>query len=422
MRVVLDNHRPKIRVEVKPHYKQSTNIYGVATIMLFAGLVVFTIESLSPPPFIYGQHNYNESIGNTNQTLGTPIKPPMVTPNSTISFIVNTTKQLKIPLNGSTPYKNDTLTFYIMQKPGGQLSNVTGNSVTYVPRSGFIGQDKFTYRAEDMDKGLFSNNGTVSIEVTATRPPPPPAPLVSIPGTFSSDFYYIIIITLAMLVPVMYDIRKGYQHLTDGKPASTEGLGRMLMTFAIIILLAIVVFDIITTITHNIQSTNPTAVEINKQLVTTVTSIGTVLGGAVSSIIGFYFGSRAATGVTETARPAATGIAVKEPKLSVISTFPKRSGDPIIPSNKTITATFNEEIDPKSINNHSFRLSSAQKEVEGTAARDPNDPNMATFKPKSGLDVATKYTVLLTTEIKDRKDNALASEEKWSFTTKESEL
>jgi hypothetical protein len=161
--------------------------------------------------------------------------------------------------------------------------------VIYTPKAGFIGEDKFTYRVKDIDKGLFSNNGTVSIVVTATRPPP----LVSIPGTFSSDFYYVVIITLAMVVPVMYDIRKGYQNKDkDGKPTYTEGLGIMLMTFAIIILLAIVVFDLITTITYNIQSTNPAAVEVNRSLVTTVTSIGTVLGGAIASIIGFYFGSK----------------------------------------------------------------------------------------------------------------------------------
>src|SRR6266487_6520179 len=100
------------------------------------------------------------------------------TPNSTrltvpdIVLPINLTKPSTIvKFKGSVPVPNDSLKFYIIKNPSngnlsnvtGKLGNVTGNSVTYTPKAGFIGQDKFTYRALDKVFGLHSNNGTVTL-------------------------------------------------------------------------------------------------------------------------------------------------------------------------------------------------------------------------------------------------------------------
>ena len=96
------------------------------------------------------------------------------------------------------------------------------------------------------------------------------------------------LVAIAMVVPLVYDMVKGYNLVRDGKapnaqqPPSTKGLSRTLMAFGIIIVLAIMIFHVMITITYNVLP-----ISITNSLVETVKSIATILGGAVSAIIGF---------------------------------------------------------------------------------------------------------------------------------------
>lgn len=82
--------------------------------------------------------------------------------------------------------------------------------------------------------------------------------------------------------------------------------------------------------------------------------------------------------------------------------------------NKTVEATFSEEMDPSTINTSTFTLMQGSNAVSG----DVNYSGlMATFNPTNTLSAETVYTATITTEAKDLAGNALAADKVWSFTT-----
>ncbi len=155
---------------------------------------------------------------------------------------------------------------------------------------------------------------------------------VALTSSLPSSMAYLIIIALAMIIPLSYDIYLSYQNKDkDGKPTGIDGLARTLMAFGIILVLGAAVFQVLT-ITTNIKplptnlssldaqliflnatsaqntsqavemgkmieiinKNNEAIIEINKALVEVLKTVLTIFGGAVSAIIGFYFGQRAA--------------------------------------------------------------------------------------------------------------------------------
>jgi hypothetical protein len=82
--------------------------------------------------------------------------------------------------------------------------------------------------------------------------------------------------------------------------------------------------------------------------------------------------------------------------------------------NKTVTATFSEEMDPLTISNTTFTVKKGQTAVTGTVSY---SGTTATFAPKSTLAAETLYTATITTGVKDLAGNALAENKVWSFTT-----
>jgi len=111
-----------------------------------------------------------------------------------------------------------------------------------------------------------------------------------------------------------------------------------------------------------------------------------------------------------------------------MSTSPSGSGVPI---GSTINVTFNEPMDPATLNTANFAVTGPGTDlVVGTVAFDASN-NTATFTrikhlttpvdthptPVSNLEPGTTYTATLTTGAKDLAGNALASNRVWSFTT-----
>lgn len=83
----------------------------------------------------------------------------------------------------------------------------------------------------------------------------------------------------------------------------------------------------------------------------------------------------------------------------------------------SITATFDEDMDPSTITAATFTLTEPDEtEIPGTRTFDEVN-NIATFAPSSTLAPDTEYTVTITTGVEDLAGNGLASDVVWTFTT-----
>ena len=85
-----------------------------------------------------------------------------------------------------------------------------------------------------------------------------------------------------------------------------------------------------------------------------------------------------------------------------------------VPLNQIVTATFNEEMNPLTINQSTFTITAAGAPVAGTVTY---SGKTATFTPASRLAVNTLYTGTITTSVKDVDGNALQTDYVWTFTT-----
>ena len=85
-----------------------------------------------------------------------------------------------------------------------------------------------------------------------------------------------------------------------------------------------------------------------------------------------------------------------------------------VPLSQIVTATFNEEMNPLTINQSTFTVSAAGTPIAGTVTY---SGKTATFTPASRLVVNTLYTGRITTEVKDVDGNAVQTDYVWTFTT-----
>jgi hypothetical protein len=95
---------------------------------------------------------------------------------------------------------------------------------------------------------------------------------------------------------------------------------------------------------------------------------------------------------------------------SITSTNPL-TGDTNMPINITISATFNETIDPSTITASSFTISNG---VTGTVSI---TDQTASFKPTSYLPSNTTLTATIKAGVKDLAGNTMSSTYSWTFTT-----
>ena len=84
-----------------------------------------------------------------------------------------------------------------------------------------------------------------------------------------------------------------------------------------------------------------------------------------------------------------------------------------------ITATFDKDMDPNTINANTFLLTDENNNpVAGTVSYDAAT-RTATFDPTDNLDYNVTYTAIITAEVKDSFGNSLSADYSWSFTTAE---
>lgn len=100
------------------------------------------------------------------------------------------------------------------------------------------------------------------------------------------------------------------------------------------------------------------------------------------------------------------------PPPAVTSVNPP-SGSASACPNTAITATFNEAMNPLTINNTTFTVATG---VTGVVTLDGTG-RIATFTPSTSLALGTTYTATITTAAQDLSGNALVSNFVWSFTT-----
>ena len=97
----------------------------------------------------------------------------------------------------------------------------------------------------------------------------------------------------------------------------------------------------------------------------------------------------------------------------VISTDPANNATGVV-LNKTITATFNQPMDPLSVTTSTFTIKQGTTPVPGTVSY---AGSTASFKPTSALTASTLYTGTITTGVKNVGGTVMAINYVWTFTT-----
>ena len=99
----------------------------------------------------------------------------------------------------------------------------------------------------------------------------------------------------------------------------------------------------------------------------------------------------------------------------VSSTFPDNTSTGAA-INGTISAIFNEPVDPATVTSGTFRVSNGSASVAGIVTYDaPN--KKAIFAPSANLLNTTSYTATLTTDVKNTEGTGLSEPKVWTFTT-----
>jgi hypothetical protein len=99
----------------------------------------------------------------------------------------------------------------------------------------------------------------------------------------------------------------------------------------------------------------------------------------------------------------------------VISTLPVDEA-PNVPLSSTVSATFNQAMDPTTLTTTSFMVKQGTASIAGTVTYAPLTMTV-TFTPSAALGPTLVYTATLTTAVKDALGRALVATYTWSFTT-----
>lgn len=114
---------------------------------------------------------------------------------------------------------------------------------------------------------------------------------------------------------------------------------------------------------------------------------------------------------TFTTASAPTGIAPM-----IVSTIPVNLATNV-PLNQLVSATFNQPMDPATINSTNFTLQAAGGAAVTGIVAYAAVGNTLTFTPAANLTASTQYTATITTGVKNLSGVALASSYIWTFTT-----
>ena len=135
----------------------------------------------------------------------------------------------------------------------------------------------------------------------------------------------------------------------------------------------------------------------NTQYTASITTAATDLAG--NAMAGTYSWSWTTAAVADSTAPLVTQLNPADAMLNV-------------PVNSSVNVTFNEAMNPLTINSANFSVAG----VPGLVTFNAVD-KIATFTPSNSLTAATRYTATVTSAVTDLAGNALAGNTVWSFTT-----
>jgi hypothetical protein len=224
-----------------------------------------------------------------------------------------------------------------------------------------------------------------------------------------------LIVALVMVTPLVVDLYLAYSKKRvneTGRVLGLEGLGRTMMMVGIVLVLGLVLFYLLGTFTFTIQTGNN---KFSESMFDVIKNTTTILAGAVSAIIAFYFGNRAMESGMEKARAISTGITEEKIGPRILYTDPA-NGTNQINRNADIKAAFNTRIDGSTIESpvENFKVRSGNLIILGVVSL--VEASVAKFHPQNPLPVG-KITCTVTKEVKDIEGNAMQEEYSWSFDT-----
>lgn len=132
---------------------------------------------------------------------------------------------------------------------------------------------------------------------------------------------------------------------------------------------------------------------------TVTTSATDLSGNPLNAAIGWTFTTR-------------SGVDVESPVVNV--TVPD-DGATGVPRGEAIRAFFNDKMDPSTLSNASFAVTSASGAAVGVVTYE--DGQIGRFLPTVLLEANTVYTVTILTAVTDISGNAMAAAKVWTFTT-----
>jgi hypothetical protein len=146
----------------------------------------------------------------------------------------------------------------------------------------------------------------------------------------------------------------------------------------------------------------------------------TALFGAVTGLVGTYFGIKSSSDAREGAQRLAASPAGDTTPPEVTSTSPV-DGAVEVPPNIHPTATFSKDMNSATINPDTFKLldqaSSAQVQPRATGGVVYDQPTRrATFTPANPLGSGRTYAATISAAVRDRAGNTLAQDYTWHFT------
>jgi large repetitive protein len=105
-------------------------------------------------------------------------------------------------------------------------------------------------------------------------------------------------------------------------------------------------------------------------------------------------------------------------KVPEVAEITPADGAMNVPVETDVTATFSEDMDQASVEGNFELAEQGSAAVVATVSYDPSTKK-ATLTPDVDLKASTSYTATLTTDVRDKAGNPLASAKCWSFTTSE---
>ena len=241
-----------------------------------------------------------------------------------------------------------------------------------------------------------------------------------LPGSIAGVLAAAIVLVIA--VPLLTDLflahyRQGKQKV-GGRPLGMSGLYRSLMAFGLIAVVSILVVYLVALVSFYIAIQSPSSIA----LINVLQNLAAILGTALATVIAFYFGVRGSEAATDRALEAA---GVKRPGMidmpgppKITGRYPAKNQDNVAVSTQ-IVAIFSEPMNSATVTENTFSLrkegSNVKEDVDYVKLE---DSTTAVLQPKSDLDKGKKYAVIITKEVKDLAGNNMASDETWSFTTR----